>query len=154
MKLIYSFLLSLSLSMVSSNANSDEMLIISDLRDEAGIIAKSGQILLIEFASDSCEYCRKLEEEFLSPMQLNSEYNDKVLIRSISIDEGNQIVDLQGELIDTSEFADYYDVSVTPTLVFLDSKGRQLSPPLIGLWSLDYFGGFIDERIETARGKL
>ncbi|MFT5221060.1 MAG: thioredoxin-related protein [Planctomycetota bacterium] len=154
MKLIFSFLLSLSLGVVSINTVADEMLSISDLREEAGKIANSGQVLMIEFASDSCGYCRKLEAEFLNPMQLNSDYDSKVLIRSISIDEGYQLIDFQGELVDSAEFAAIYDVSVTPTLVFLDSKGRQLSPQLVGLWSLDYFGAYIDERIEAAREKL
>ena len=39
-------------------------------------------------------------------------------------------------------------------LLFLDEKGREVSDKLIGIWSVDFYGGFIDERIDSARGQV
>jgi len=45
-------------------------------------------------------------------------------------------------------------VSLTPTLLFLNADGEEMSEKLVGIWSEDYYGGFIDNRIDEARNKL
>ena len=54
----------------------------------------------------------------------------------------------------TGEFAERYDVSLTPTLLFLNADGIEMSEKLVGIWSEDFYGGFIDNRIDEAREKL
>jgi hypothetical protein len=56
--------------------------------------------------------------------------------------------------VPTAEFAARYGVSLTPTLLFLNADGIELSERLIGIWSEDFYGGFIDSRIDTARDSL
>jgi hypothetical protein len=45
-------------------------------------------------------------------------------------------------------------VSLTPTLLFLDADGNEISERLVGIWSEDFYGGFIDNRIDQARQGL
>ena len=130
------------------------MVFVEDLRHESRLARENRLVLLLEFSSSDCPYCHELEEDFLLPMQRNAGYARKVLIRSVSLDDYETIIDFDGRSISTSEFALRYDVTVTPTMLFLDSRGRQLSKKLVGIWSKDYFGGFIDERIDQARTKL
>jgi thioredoxin-related protein len=70
------------------------------------------------------------------------------------LDDKRQLTNFNGELISTTDFAKQYGVIGTPTLVFLDAEGHELSEKLVGIWSIDYFGGYIDERIDIAREKL
>ena len=125
-----------------------------DLRDESRIVDESNLILVSEFSSEYCGYCRQLEQDFLMPMQRNSDYDDKILIRSVSMSDYEYLVDFEGRSVSNAEFASQYGVSVTPTLVFLDSNGVELTEKLVGFWSLDYFGGFIDNSIDEARENL
>ena len=134
--------------------DSGEMIQSSDLRKESRIVDERNLILVIEFSSDYCSYCRRLEEDFLMPMQKNADYNDKMLIRSVSLSDYTNMVDFQGRSVSRAQFASQYKVVVTPTLVFLDSNGVEMSEKLVGFWSEDYFGGYIDNRIDEARGKL
>ena len=87
-------------------------------------------------------------------MQRNVEYDDKVLIRSVSLDSYETVIDFDGNSVDTREFAARYGVSLTPTLIFVDSDGAEVGDKLVGIWSEDYFGWFIDSRIEQARAKI
>lgn len=130
------------------------MLEVSDLRDVARIVGAQNLVLVLEFSSDYCEYCRWLEEAFLLPMQRNEDYDGKVLIRSISLDPHETVIDFDGRLLDTDQFAARYGVSLTPTLVFLNSDGVELSEKLVGIWSEDFYGAFIDERIDRALDAL
>jgi thioredoxin-related protein len=133
---------------------STDMVQASDLRQEAQIAKANNLILVFEFSSEYCAFCRKLEDLFLLPMQRNANYNDKVLIRSISLDSYETLVDFQGQTLSTTEFAARYEVSLTPTLIFLNADGEELSDKLVGIWSEDFYGGYIDNRIDEARDKL
>ena len=131
-----------------------EMIAVSDLREEARIAREGNLVLVLEFSSEYCGYCRKLENLFLLPMQRNAEYDDKILIRSISLDAYETVTDFEGSFMSTREFAAKYRVSLTPTLLFLNSDGVEVSEKLVGIWSEDFFGGFIDNRIEEARANI
>jgi len=130
------------------------MITVTDLREEARIARAENLILVLEFSSEHCGYCRKLEDLFLLPMQRNAEYGKKVLIRSVSLDMYETLVDFEGRSMSTSEFASRYDISLTPTLLFLNADGDEMSEKLVGIWSEDFYGGFIDNRIDEARAKL
>ncbi len=131
-----------------------EMIPIEDLREEARLARQDNLVLVIEFSSEYCGYCRQLEELFLLPMQRNAGYREKVLIRYVSLDAYETLVDFDGRSMSTSEFASRYGVSLTPTLVFLNGEGVEMSEKLVGIWSEDFYGGFIDNRIDEARSKL
>ena len=134
--------------------DSAAMIPITDLRQEARVAKSEGLLLVIEFSSEYCGYCRKLEQLFLLPMQRNAEYRSKVLIRYISLDMHETLIDFEGRSMSTSKFASRYDISLTPTLLFLNSEGVEMSEKLVGIWSEDFYGGFIDNRIDEARQKL
>ena len=135
-------------------SSSVEMIQSQDLRDDSRIVDESNLILVIEFSSEYCGYCRQLEQDFLMPMQRNSDYDDKILIRSVSMSDYEYLVDFEGRSVSTAEFASQYGILVTPTLIFLDSNGVEMTEKLVGFWSPDYFGGFIDNSIDEAREKL
>ncbi len=130
------------------------MIQVADLRAESLLAKQKGLILVIEFSADDCAYCRKLEDLFLLPMQRNAEYGDKILLRAVSLSDFESLIDFDGRSITTAEFAAQYDVTLTPTLVFLNAEGVEMSEKLVGIWSEDFFGGFIDNRIDEARHKL
>ncbi|MDH3219330.1 MAG: thioredoxin fold domain-containing protein [Gammaproteobacteria bacterium] len=137
-----------------ASGDSVDMIYVTDLRQVASIAKRDNLILVLEFSSEYCGYCRRLEAQFLVPMQRNRDYDDKVLIRSVSLDNFETLVDFNGLSVATGEFASRYDVSLTPTLVFLNADGVEMSEKLVGIWSEDFYGGFIDNRIDEARGKL
>ncbi|MDH3636154.1 MAG: thioredoxin fold domain-containing protein [Gammaproteobacteria bacterium] len=137
-----------------ATADSVAMIQVTDLRDEARLARDNNLVLVLEFSSEYCGYCRKLEDLFLVPMQRNAEYDAKILIRSVSLDSFETLVDFDGRSLSTAEFASRYEVSLTPTLLFLNAEGKELSEKLVGIWSEDFYGGFIDGRIDQAREKL
>jgi thioredoxin-related protein len=139
-------------SVISAGDNADDLISASDLTRDAKLASMGNRVLMIEFSSESCSYCRLLEDEFLKPMMRNSEYGEKVVIRSISLSDNDTLIDFDGNTVSASEFAAQYGVSVTPTLIFLDETGKELSDKLVGIWSVDYYGSYIDDRIDSARG--
>ena len=146
----------LSVFMLAGPATGDNVAMkrVSDLRNEARVARADNLILVLEFSSDDCTYCHKLEQLFLLPMQRNAEYDAKILIRTVSLDSFETLVDFDGQSMSTADFASRYGVSLTPTLLFLNADGKEMSDKLVGIWSEDFYGGFIDNRIDEAREKL
>ncbi|NOX43388.1 MAG: thioredoxin fold domain-containing protein [Gammaproteobacteria bacterium] len=127
---------------------------ISDLFVEAVAAKKSRLPLLIMFGADDCGYCEKLEAEILKPMYISGEYQEKVIMRRVMIDNFDAMRDFKGTTLEAFEFASKYKVTVTPTVMLLDSDGKMLAPKLIGINTVDFYGAYLDEAIDLSYKKL
>ncbi|HSH31005.1 MAG TPA: thioredoxin fold domain-containing protein [Thiohalobacter sp.] len=116
--------------------------------------AARGLPLLLAFSSRHCAYCDQVEQDFLVPMLISGDYEDRVLIRKLNIDAGIMVGDLQGEIRPARRIADEYGVDMTPTLLFLGPDGEELAKRVVGLLTPDFYGGYIDRGIDTARAAL
>lgn len=106
--------------------------------------------ILLSFTAIECSYCELLEEEFLEPMLLGGEYTDKIIIRKLVLDNGSRVGDFSGRQIDATQLSDRYRVYVTPTIVFVDARGRELAERMVGINTPELYGGYLDICIETA----
>ncbi len=110
--------------------------------------------LVLMLHAEHCPYCVLMEDEILSPMVISGDYDNKVLIRKLQIDEARDVTDFSGKTVEASDISDRYKASLTPTLVFLDSQGNELVKKMIGINTVEYFGAYLDEEIEKLTNKL
>jgi thioredoxin-related protein len=110
--------------------------------------------ILLAFSADDCSYCELLEEDFLQPMLLGGEYQDRVIIRKLRLDDGSSLRDFSGKSVDTTRLSDRYRVFVTPTILFVDGEGRELAERMVGINTPELFGGYLDACIDTARTSI
>ena len=122
----------------------------SDLQADGRLAAERQLPILLVFSAIECDYCELLEEEFLRPMLLSGEYADKVIIRKLVLDNGSRLTDFSGRQRDATEVSADYRVFVTPTLLFVDGSGRELAARMLGINTIEMFGGYLDNCIETA----
>ncbi|MES9947139.1 MAG: thioredoxin fold domain-containing protein [Candidatus Thiodiazotropha sp.] len=117
--------------------------------------SKQNQIpILLMVSQYHCSYCDRMKEEILEPMQLDLEYQQRVLIRELSIDPGETVTSLQGKREEAADFASQYNVSVTPTLLFLDAEGREAAERIIGINTVDFLILYIDDAIKQATTRM
>ena len=126
----------------------------TDLAQDARLAQKKRLPILLMFSATHCTYCELLENEILKPMLLSGDYTDKVIIRKVVIDEESSLKDFNGKKIETDDFVLRYNVIVTPTMVFIDQNGKELTKRMIGINTIDYFGGDVDNAIERSLKKL
>ena len=110
--------------------------------------------LLIMFSMDGCSYCDLVREDFLEPMLLSGDYDDKVIIRIVKVDDFDDIHDFNGKTIAADELALRYRATLTPTVVFVDYRGHQLAERLIGISTPDFYGGDLDDAIALSLSRL
>ena len=107
--------------------------------------------VLLLFTAEECIYCEAIKSNYLVPMSESAEYASKVLIRQLYIDDYTYIRNEKGELIKADQIAMKYDVEVTPTIVFIDVNGKELTERVVGITSIDYFDQLLSTRISQAQ---
>lgn len=121
-----------------------------DLRLEAAAAAAEGVSLLLAVTREGCRYCAQLRREFLAPMIRSGDYIQKVRIREMMMEPDVAIIDFSGQVTTTAKIAARYDVSITPTVLLLDSAGNSLHAPLTGINNAEMYGLYLDQAIDEA----
>jgi hypothetical protein len=78
----------------------------------------------------------------------------KAILREVSLDTGFTLHDFAGEAVAGSVFAARYDAEITPTLLFLDGKGRELTDRIVGISNIEYYGFYLDKAIALATSAI
>jgi len=121
-----------------------------DFRHEAAAIAGRSLPLLLAVTRESCGYCAQLRREFLAPMIRGGEYADKVRIRELMMEPDTAVTDFAGKATSTAQIAAHYGVTITPTVLLLDSAGNALRPPIVGISNAEMYGFYLDQAITQA----
>jgi thioredoxin-related protein len=110
------------------------------IADPAGAAAP-GRALLVLFSEEGCPYCARLRRDFLLPMQRNEGYRRKLTFAEIDVHEHPAL-------------ARRYGVKLLPTVLLLGPAGEPLAEPLVGYNGPDFYGAYLDERIDAAMRRL
>lgn len=153
MKLLISFLL--LLFSFNSHASEESMVIEeNDFQQLSTQMKHNSKGLLLMFHAEHCPYCAQMDEEILSPMVKSGDYDKKIYIRKLQIDEARDIKDFKGNTVEPSEISDIYNTRLTPTLVFLDYKGQEKAKQMVGINTIELFGAYLDAEIDKLMQNL
>ena len=125
-----------------------------DLAADARLAAERRIPLLVLFSEAGCPWCQRARQEFLLPMQRNPEYQAKVMMREVGVDSTAALVDFAGKTTTQAKFARRSQIGMAPTVMLFGARGEVLGEPLVGFGSADYYGYFIDQRIDSALAQL
>jgi len=131
-----------------------QMIEARDLAADARLAAERRIPLLVLFSETGCPWCARARQEFLLPMQRNPEYQGKVMMREVGIDNPAALIDFAGKTTTQAEFARSYRVLMVPTVVLVGPRGEALAEPLVGFRTADYYGYYLDQRIDAALAQL
>lgn len=87
-------------------------------------------VLLVE--QKNCAYCQRLKRDLFVPLARDPEYQEQLVFVSLRTDPDEPLVEKNGKEISTFEFAQSFDALTTPTILFLDSDGNEISHRLVG----------------------
>lgn len=136
----------------SGESRGDEL---TPARDLARAAERNAPII-VAFVSQGCPYCRYVEERHLGPMTREVAAGERkdVVIRLVDLHDDGTLVDFSGETVAVSGFVERHEVRFTPTLLFFDPSGELQAEPLVGMNSVDYYGGYVEDRLEQVRASM
>ena len=157
LKKLFSSLLIVSFGLfMLSGLQADEVEIpsLSNLQTDAQISEHQQLPIVVLFSASYCGFCSIVKDEFLRPMLISGEYTNKAMIRVIEIDSSDDLMDLNGQSVSAEDFAELHNISLTPTLAFFDAQGNELAPRMVGVTTVDFYGGYLDQAIDTSLLRL
>jgi thioredoxin-related protein len=110
--------------------------------------------ILLMFTASDCDYCQRLEEDVIRPMMLSGEFDRRAILRKVMIDDLTPLKDFQGGKLDAEALANQRHVQVTPTLVFVDSNGKELVPKVVGYQDGVFYNAYLDQAIDVSQQEL
>lgn len=147
MKFFISFLL--FLISVSSFAENDSIVIEeNNFQQLAQQMKQENRGLVLMLHAEHCSYCTQMDEEILSPMVLSGEYDKRIYIRKLQIDEARDVIDFSGKTVEPSDISLHYNAMLTPTLVFLNHEGKEMVKQMVGINTIELFGAYLDNEID------
>lgn len=149
MKFFISCLLVIFLIGASNAAEESSVLIEeSDFQSLSANMKEKKLGLVLMLHAENCPYCALMEREILSPMVVSGDYDKRVVIRKLQIDDSRNIKDFDGSIVEPSDISNRFSATVTPTLVFLDYHGKKKAETMVGINTVDYFGVYLDREID------
>jgi thioredoxin-related protein len=120
-----------------------------------GAAAKEKRLpVLLFFNRAGCQFCERALREYLTPMQRDPAYANRVIFRQVETNKSNRLVDFGGRSTTHREFAARYKIRLTPTIWFVDGDGNALAEPIVGLPTIDFYGAYLDQSIADSLAKL
>lgn len=126
----------------------------TDLTMDAKLAREKRIPILILFSTRGCAYCNRVREEILIPTTLNADYDNKVIMVEIDSSNHAKLIDFEGKATTQAAFVAKNKVGLTPTVKFFDAQGREVADPIVGLVTVDYYGGFLDQAIDASIAKI
>lgn len=108
--------------------------------------------IMLFFTQPGCVFCERARRQYIEPLASTAEWRARTL--SIEVSRTQKLRDFDGLETTGAEIARRYGVRVYPTVVFVDSNGVALADPIEGFTVPDFYGAYLEERLQHARTRL
>ena len=126
----------------------------TSLASDAQSSIETQRPIIVFISQHGCQFCQLLRDQVLHPMIRGGQLNANAILREVSLDAGFTLHDFAGKAVGGSAFAGRYDAEITPTLLFLDGKGRELTDRIVGISNIEYYGFYLDKAIASATSAI
>lgn len=121
----------------------------ASLPQAAQTAAAQGDALVLLVSMARCPYCEQVRRSYLLPMAAQG-----AAVFQIDIGSHRSLVDFDGTTRSHDAVTRARQARFAPTVLFLDPQGREIAERLIGAGLADFYGGLLEQRLQTARARL
>ena len=124
---------------------------LADNLAETGQLCRQQEIPVIIFISrDACPYCRTLRDKVLQPMLTANKFEHRAILVEVSLDRVEKLTGFDNSETTAEAFAKHYGAEITPTLLFLDAEGQEISKRRVGISNLEFYSHYLQKSIDKA----
>jgi thioredoxin-related protein len=125
----------------------------TDLKRDGEKARADGKPILLFFNLSGCHFCRFSLRTAVVPMFRDPKFRDAIEFRQVTIDDGKSFIDFDGKKVSTHTFAERRKATFTPTVMMVDGQGQQIGESVVGIASIDFYSGYVEELAKTAMEK-
>ena len=119
------------------------------LPEELAAALRQRQPLLVMASLEGCVYCKIARQSHLAPMQRGGQPIVQLDLRSSAA-----VRDFGGQMTTHDELTRRWKISITPTLLFFGPGGREVAERMEGAYQPDFYGPYLEDRLEQSRKRL
>ncbi len=108
--------------------------------------------IMLFFTQPGCIFCEQARRQYIRPLAADAQWNARTL--SIEVSRTQKLRDFDGVETTGAEIARRYGVRVYPTVVFVDAIGKNLADPIAGFTVPDFYGAYLEDRLQQASARL
>ena len=117
----------------------------TSLKGELSAALQRAQPLVVMVSLEGCPFCSTVRQYHLLPLQHEGQPIVQVNMRSNA-----SVLDFSGHSCTHDELVRTWNVTSAPTLLFFGSAAREVAPRLQGSSIPDFYGAYLEERLQTA----
>ena len=107
------------------------------------------QPLIVMATLHGCPFCKVVREHYLRPLSQSGAF-----VTQIHFLSDDALVAFNGSRSTHGNVVKQLGIEVAPTVLFFGRDGREVAPRLSGSSIPDFYGAYLDDRMETARASL
>ncbi len=125
-----------------------------DFSADGRAAGETRRVIVVLFSASGCPWCHRVRAEYLLPLLANPADAARIIVREVDIDARAALADFSGAVTTHAAFAGRHEVRFVPTVLVLGPDGERLAAPLVGFGTADYYGYYLDGRIDAGLAKL
>jgi thioredoxin-related protein len=121
--------------------------IAKSLNDDLSRALSQGKPLLVMVSLAGCPFCKTVRENFLPSVELEQQ----LTVVQLDMRKTTLVKDFSGQITTHDQIIKTWDVKVAPTLLFFGRQGAEVAERLVGVSVPDFYGAYLQERIDKAK---
>ena len=97
-----------------------------DMADDLGEAHEQGKHLAILFEQKGCPYCREMHRVNFENADIRDYIKKTFDVVQLNLWGDQEVTDFDGQVLSEKDFARKYRVMFTPTILFIDEKGKEV----------------------------
>lgn len=120
------------------------------LQDELAQALKKGQPLVVMVSLEGCPFCKVARENYLGPLH----EQQGLPVTQVDMRSRRPLKDFRGAAVTHDEMSRQWRIRIAPTVLFFGRDGAEVAERLVGGYLPDFYGAYLDERLQQARAML
>ena len=119
------------------------------LGDELSQAMRNGQPLVVMVSLDGCPFCRIARQSHLAPM-----HREGGAIVQVDMRSALAVRDFDARMVTHDMLVQRWRIPIAPTLLFFGPGGREVAERMEGAYQPDFYGPYLEGRLEQGRAAL
>jgi len=119
----------------------------TSLREELRTANSMGEPLIVMVSLIGCPFCKLVRDSYLEPLYRKNHMH----IFQMDMQSDAKLLDFDGKVVSQGELIRIWDIRKAPTVLFFGPNGTQVAERLVGIGLEDFYGAYLDRRIDSAR---
>lgn len=140
----------LTVATLQRPAQAAELPLAHNLKDELASALEKRQPLVVMVSLEGCPFCKVARNNYLAPLH----EQEGLPVAQVDMRTRTRVLDFRGTVVTHDDLARQWKIRIAPTVLFFGRGGMEVAERLVGGYIPDFYGAYLDQRLEQARASL